>query len=141
MECSIIKGLSISSNNSSNTSYCLSINMSTVLYSNISIRIKDNNVQNYDIIHTTINSCSISGAMRLKYSDLTGVNCDLNTSKQSVIIANSVTANSIKITNTVGGLVELKGLNITSDLLEITTAGKYYMDKDGILTFEPRYNG
>lgn len=141
MECSIIKDLSISSNNSSNTSYCLSIYMSTVLYSDISILIKDNDVQNYDIIHTTINSCSISGAINLRYSDLTHFNCGLDTRKQSVIIANSVSANSIKITDTVGGLVELKGCNITSDLLEITTAGKYYTDKDGILTFEPRYNG
>lgn len=141
MEYSIIKDLSIRSNNSSNTSYCLSINMSTVLYSNISISIKDNNVQNYDIIHTTINSCSISGAINLRYSDLTHFNCNLNTREQAVIIANSVSANSITITDTVRGLVELKGCTIEEDLLEITTAGKYYMDKDGTLTFEPRYNG
>lgn len=138
---SIIKGLYLSSNNHPDNSYSIDITNSTVIQSEITTGINDNNVQYCEIVHTTINGCVISGAMRLKYSDLTGVNCDLNTSEQSVIIANSVNANSIKITDTVGGLVELKGCSIESDLLEITTAGKYYMDKDGILTFEPRYNG
>ena len=138
---SIIKGLYLYSDNSSDTSYSNAIENSTVFQSDIITGINDNNVQYCYIDCTTINGCSISGAMRLRYSDLTDVSCDLNTSKNSVIIANSVSANSIKITDTVGGLVELKGCKITSDLLEITTAGKYYMDKDGILTFEPRYNG
>ena len=137
---SIIKGLHLSSNNPSNTSDCLDIEMSTVFQSGITICPTDDN-PNCLIAHTTINGCDISGAMSLMYSDLTGVFCNLDTREQSVIIANGVTGNSIKITDTVGGLVELKGCNITSDLLEITTAGKYYMDKDGILTFEPRYNG
>ena len=138
---SIIKNLYLSSDNPSNTSYSIAIEYSTVFQSNITTGINDNNVQYCDIYCTTINSCNISGAMSLWYSDLTNVSCDLNTRKQSVIIANSVNANSIKITDAVRGLVELKGCKITSDLLEITTAGKYYMDKDGILTFEPRYNG
>lgn len=138
---SIIKGLYLSSNNHSDNSYIIDITNSIVIQSEITTYINDNNVQYCDIMYTTINGCDISGAMRLKYSDLTGVSCNLNTSKQSVIIANSVSANSIKITDTVRGLVELKGCKITSDLLEITTAGKYYTDKDGILTFEPRYNG
>ena len=138
---SIIKGLYLDSNNSLDTSYSITIVNSTVVQSEISTHINDNNVQYCEIVHTTINGCAISGAMSLMYSDLTGIFCDLNTREQSVIIANSVHANSIKITNTVGGLVELKGCSIESDLLEITTAGKYYMDKDGILIFEPRYNG
>lgn len=139
---SIIKGLYLSSDDSSNTSYNLTIYNSTVFQSEITTCINDNNVQYCKIAYTTINGCNISGAMSLRYSDLTDVSCDLNTThKNSVIIANGVTGNGIKITDTVRGLVELKGLNITSDLLEITTAGKYYMDKDGILTFEPRYNG
>lgn len=138
---SIIKDLYLSSNNHPDNHYIIDITNSTVFQSEITTGINDNNVQYCTIVDTTINDCSISGAMRLEYSDLIGVHCDLNTSKQSVIIANSVSANSIKITDAVGGLVELKGCNITSDLLEITTAGKYYMDKDGILTFEPGYNG
>lgn len=141
VEYSIIKELYLSSDNPSDTSYRIYIEYSTVFQSEITTYINDNNVQYCDIFYTTINSCNISGAINLRYSDLTDFNCGLDTSKQSVIIANSVSANSIKITNTVGGLVELKGCNITSDLLEITTAGKYYTDKDGILTFEPRYNG
>lgn len=138
---SIIKGLYLDSNNSSDTSYSIAIDNSTVIQSVITTGINDNNVQYCMIVHTTINGCVISGAISLMYSDLTGVFCDLNTREQSVIIANSVSANSIKITDTVRSLVELKGCSIESDLLEITTAGKYYMDKDGILTFEPRYNG
>lgn len=138
---SIIKGLYLSSNNHPDNHYIIDIGNSTVIQSEITTGINDNNVQYCEIGYTTINDCYISGAMKLMHSDLTDVSCNLNTSKQSVIIANSVSANGIKITNTVGGLVELKGCNITSDLLEITTAGKYYMDKDGILTFEPRYNG
>ena len=138
---SIIKGLYLSSDNPSDTSYGIYIENSTVFQSDIVTGINDNDVQYCDIMYTTINGCSISGAMSLRYSDLTNVSCDLNTRKQSVIIANSVSANSIKITDAVKGLVELKGCKITSDLLEITTAGKYYMDKNGILTFEPRYNG
>lgn len=139
---SIIKGLYLSSDNHPDNSYIIYITNSTVIQSEIITCINDNNVQYCDIANTTINGCNISGAMRLKYSDLTNVSCDLNTpSKNSVIIANSVTGNGIKITDTVGGLVELKGCTIEEDLLEITTAGKYYMDKDGTLTFEPRYNG
>lgn len=138
---SIIKGLYLSSDNPSDTSYRIYIENSTVFQSDIVTGINDNNVQYCEIMYTTINGCSISGAISLMYSDLTGVSCNLNTREQAVIIANSVLANNIKITDTVGGLVELKVCNITSDLLEITTAGKYYMDKDGILTFEPRYNG
>lgn len=138
---SIIKGLYINPYNSSDNSYSITIENSTVIQSEITTGINDNNVQYCEIVYTTINGCVISGAISLMYSDLTGVFCNLNTREQAVIIANSVSANSIKITNTVGGIVELKGCNITSDLLEITTAGKYYMDKDGILTFEPRYNG
>lgn len=138
---SIIKGLYLSSDNPSNTSYRITIENSTVIQSEITTGINDNNVQYCDIANTTINSCVISGAMSLMYSDLTGVFCNLNTREQAGIIATAVNANSIKITDTVRGLVELKGCNITSDLLEITTAGKYYTDKDGILTFEPRYNG
>ena len=138
---SIIKGLYLDSNNSSDTSYSITIENSTVIQSEITTGINDNDVQYCEIVHTTINGCDISGAMSLMYSDLTGVFCNLDTRKQSGIIANGVVANSIKITDTVGGLVELKGVNIESDLLEITTAGKYYMDKDGILTFEPGYNG
>lgn len=138
---SIIKGLYLSSDNPSNTSYSIAIENSTVFQSDITTCINDNDVQYCNIVYTTINGCSISGAMRLKHSDLTDFNCVLDTREQSVIIANSVSANSIKITDTVRGLVELKGCKITSDLLEITTAGKYYTDKNGILTFEPRYNG
>lgn len=139
---SIIKGLYLSSDNHPDNSYIVEIANSTVFQSEITTCINDNNVQYCYIANTTINGCNISGAMRLEYSDLTNVSCDLNTpSKNSVIIANSVTGNGMKITDTVRGLVELKGCKITSDLLEITTAGKYYMDKDGILTFEPRYNG
>lgn len=138
---SIIKGLYINPYNSSDNSYIITIVNSTVIQSEITTGINDNNVQYCEILYTTINGCVISGAISLMYSDLTGVFCNLNTREQAVIIANSVSANSIKITNTVGSLVELKGLNITSDLLEITTAGKYYTDKNGILTFEPRYNG
>ena len=138
---SIIKGLYLGSDTHPDKSYSVNIVNSTVVQSEISTQINDNNVQYCEIVHTTINGCAISGAMSLMYSDLTGIFCDLNTREQSVIISNSVHANSIKITNTVGGLVELKGCSIESDLLEITTAGKYYMDKDGILIFEPRYNG
>lgn len=138
---SIIKGLYLSSDNHPDNSYSITIENSTVIQSEITTYINDNNVQYCDIVNTTINSCVISGAMSLMYSDLTGVFCNLNTREQAGIIATAVNANSIKITDTVGGLVELKGCNITSDLLEITTAGKYYTDKDGILTFEPRYNG
>lgn len=138
---SIIKGLYVNPYNSPDNSHSIAIINSTVIQFDITTGINDNNVQYCNIVHTTINCCVISGAISLMYSDLTAVFCDLNTREQSVIIANGVNANSIKITDAVGGLVELKGCNITSDLLEITTAGKYYMDKDGILTFEPRYNG
>lgn len=138
---SIIKGLYINPYNSSDNSYSITIENSTVIQSEITTGINDNNVQYCEIVHTTINGCVISGAISLMYSDLTNVNCGLDTRKQSVIIANSVSANSIKITDTVRGLVELKGCTIEEDLLEITTTGKYYTDKDGILTFEPRYNG
>ena len=138
---SIIKGLYLGYDNHPDNSYSVDIANSRIFHSKIITHINDHNSQYCSIMYTTINDCNISGAMRLRHSDLTGVSCGLNTSKQSSIIANSVHANSIKITNTVGGLVELKGCSIESDLLEITTAGKYYMDKDGILIFEPRYNG